>query len=136
MCGTPAPAIEHLQALSAIHDEFGGADEASVSRSDSQQKPPKPGLRRLIPIITVSIAMILFAWFSHEVREGKLPKESGPAAELTKTFEQPKPEFAGSQHIVHNSAREVQHLVAVKLGTAQATDSKEDDPSELWNAVK
>ena len=32
---------------------------------------------------------------------------------------------------------QVQHLVAAKLGTAQATDSaKEDDPSELWNAVK
>jgi hypothetical protein len=134
----PAPAIEHLQALSAIPDEFGGADhEASVSRSDSQQKPPKPGLMRLNSIITVSIAMILFAWFSHEVRDGKLPKESGPAAELTRTLEQPKPEVAGPRHIVHNSARGVQHLVAVKLGTAQATDSaKEDDPTELWNAVK
>ena len=119
MCGTPAPAIEPLQALSAIPDEFGGADhEASVSRSDSQQKPPKPWLRRLIPIITVSIAMILFAWFSHEVRERKLPKESGPAAELTRTLEQPKPEIAGPRHIVHNSARGVQHLVAAKLGTA------------------
>ena len=138
MCGTPAPAIEPLQALSAIPDEFGGADhEASVSRSDSQQKPPKPGLRRLIPIITVSIAMILYAWFFHEVREGKLPKESGPAAELTRTLEKPKPEVAGPRHIVHNSARGVQHLVAAKLGTAQATDSaKEDDPTELWNAVK
>jgi hypothetical protein len=56
MCGTPAPAIEPFQALSVIPDEFGGVDhEASVSRSDSQQKPPKPWLRRLIPIITVSI---------------------------------------------------------------------------------
>ena len=87
MCGTPAPAIDLLRALPAIPDEFGGADhEAGVSSSESQQKPPQPGLRRLIPIITVSIAMIFSAWFSHEVREGKLPKESGPAAELTSTL--------------------------------------------------
>ena len=137
MCGTPAPAIEPLQAVEVIPDEFGGADhEASVSSSDSQQKPPKPWLRRLIPIITVSIVMILFAWFSQKVREPKLPKESGPAAELKRTLEQPKPEIAGPRHIVQNSARGVQHLVAAKLGT-QATDSaKEDDPTELWNAVK
>jgi hypothetical protein len=138
MCGLPAPAIERLQALSAISDEFSGTDhETCVSSSESQQKPPKPGLRRLVPIITVSIAMIFFAWFSHEVREGKLPKESGPAAELTSTLEQPKLEIAVPRHIVHNPARGVQHLVAAKLGTAQVTDSaKEDDPAELWNAVK
>jgi len=138
MCGMPAPAIEPLQALSAIPDEFSGTDhEACVSSSDSQQKPPKPGLRRLIPIITVSIAMMVFAWFAHEIREGKLPKESGPTAELTKTLEQPKLASAGPRHIVHSSARGIQHLVAAKLGTAQVTDSaKEDDPAELWNGVK
>jgi hypothetical protein len=138
MCGTPAPAIDLLRGLSAIPDEFGGADhEAGVSSSESQQKPPQPGLRRLIPIITVSIAMIFSAWFSHEVREGKLPKESGPAAKLTSTLEQPKLESAGPRHIVPSSAKGVQHLVAAKLGTAQVTDSaKEDDPAELWNAVK
>ncbi len=138
MCGTPAPAIESLQALPVIPDEFSGADhEGCVSRSDSQQKLPKPGLKRLIPIIAVSIAVILFVWFSHEVREGKLPRESGPAAELTRTIEQPKLEIAGPRHIVHSSGKGVQHLVAAKLGTAQATDSaKEDDPAELWNAVK
>jgi hypothetical protein len=138
MCGMPAPAIEPLQALSATPHEFSGADdEAGVPSSDSQQKPPRPGLRRLIPIITVSTAMIFFAWFAHEIREGKLPKESGPAAELTRTLEQPKLESTGPRHIVHNPARGVQHLVAAKLGTAQATDSaKEDDPTELWNAVK
>lgn len=138
MCATPAPAIEPVQALPAIPAEFSGTDhEACVSSSDSQQEPPKPGLRRLIPIITVSIAMIFFACFAHEVREGKLPKESGPAAELTRTLEQPKLEIAGPRHIVHNSARGVQHIVAAKLGTAQANDSaKEDDPTGLWNAVK
>jgi hypothetical protein len=138
MCGTPAPTIEPLHALLAIPDEFGGAShEAGVSSSESQQKLPKPGLRRLIPIITVSIAMMVLAWLAHEVRGGKLPKESGPAAELTSTLEQPKLESAGPRHIVHNSARGVQHVVAAKLGTNQATDSaKEDDPAELWNAVK
>jgi hypothetical protein len=135
-----APTIEPLHALSAIPDEFGGANhEACVSSSESQQKVPKPGLRRLIPIITitVSIAMMVLAWLAHEVRGGKLPKESGPAAELTSTLEQPKLEIAVPRHIVHNPARGVQHLVAAKLGTAQVTDSaKEDDPAELWNAVK
>ncbi len=137
MCGMPAPTIEPLRALSAIPDEFCGADhEACASRSDSQQKPPKPWLWRLIPIITVSIAMIFLAWFAHEIREGKLSKQSGPAAELTRTLEQAKLESAGPGHIVHNSARGVQH-VAAKPGTNQATDSaKEDDPAELWNAVK
>ena len=140
MCGTPAPTIEPLHALSEIPDEFGEANhEACVSSSESQQKVPKPGLRRLIPIttITVSIAMMVLAWLAHVVRGTKLPKESGPAAELTSTLEQPKLESAGPRHIVHNSARGVQHVVAAKLGTNQATDSaKEDDPAELWNAVK
>jgi hypothetical protein len=118
MCGTPAPAIEPLQTLSAIPDEFSGTDhEACASRSDSQQKPPKTGLWRLIPIITVSIAMIFFAWFAREIREGKLSKVSGPSAELTRTLEQPKLESAGPRHIVHKSAGGEQHLIAAKLGT-------------------
>jgi len=138
MCGTLAPAIEPLLALSAIPDEFTGADhEAGVSSSDSQQKPPKPGLKILIPIIVVSIALFVFASLFHEVRKGKLSKESGPAAELTRTLGQPKLDSAGPRPIVHNPARGVQYPVTAKLGTAQATDSaKEDDPAELWNAVK
>ena len=91
----------------------------------------------MVPIIAVSTVVIFFVWFSHEVREGKLPKESGPAAEVTSTLAQPKLEIAGSRHVVHNPSRGVQHLVAAKLGTAQANDSaKEDDHTELWNAVK
>lgn len=138
MCGTPAPAIEPLQARSAVPDEFTGADhEAGVSSSDSQQKPPKPGLKILIPIIIVSIALFVFASFFHEVRKVKLSKEAGPAPELTTTLGQPKLESAGPRPIVHNSARGVQNPVTAKLGTAQATGSaKEDDPAELWNAVK
>jgi hypothetical protein len=138
MCGTPSPAIENPPVLSAIPDEFSGPDrEAAVSSSDNQQTPPKPGLRRLIPVIVVSIVLIVFASFFREVRKGKLPKESGPAAERTRTFAQPKLESAGPRQIVHNSARGVPHPVAATLGTAQATDSaKENDPAELWNAVK
>jgi TPR repeat protein len=136
MCGTPAPAIGPLQALSAIPDEFSAADhDAGVSSSD-QLKPSKPSLRRLIPVIVVSIALMVFASFFH-FRKGKLPEQSGPAAELTSTSERPKLESAGPRHIVHNSARGVQHLVVARPGTAQATDlAKEDDPTELWNAVK
>jgi hypothetical protein len=82
MCGKPAPAIEPLQALLAIPDEFSGADhEAGVSSSDTQRKPTKPGLRRLIPVIVVSIALMVFASFFH-FRKDKLPKESSPTAEL------------------------------------------------------
>ena len=139
MCGTHAPAIELLQALSAVPDTSTGADnEAGVSSSDSQQKPSKPGRRRLIPIVVVSIALMVFASFFYEVRKGKLLNESGPAAEPTRPLQQPKQEGAGPRHIVPSSARAVQHLVATTPGTAQATDSaaKEDDPAELWNAVK
>jgi TPR repeat protein len=138
MCGTPAPTIEHLQALSAIPEEFSGTDhEACASSSDSQQEFPKPWLRRLIPIITISIAMMFFAWSAREVRKSKLSKESGRAAELTSTLQQPKLEITGPSHIVHNSARGVQPVVAARVGTNQANDSaKEDNPTELWNAVK
>jgi hypothetical protein len=138
MCGTPAPAIETPPVLSAIPDEFSGPDhETAVSSSDSQKTPPKPGLRRLIPVIIVSIVLIVFASFFREVRKGKPPKESGPADERTRTFAQPKLESAGPRQIVHNSGRGVRNPAAATLGTAQATDSAiENDPAELWNAVK
>lgn len=138
MCGTPAPAIEPLQTLSAISDEFTRAGhEASLSSSDGQPRPSGPRLRRLAPIIVVSIAVMVFASFFYAVRKGKLPKESGPAAELTSTLEQPKLESAGPPPIVHNSAKAVQHPVAAKLGTVEAPETaKEDDPAALWDAVK
>jgi TPR repeat protein len=136
MCGTAAPAIESLQALSAIPDELSGANhEAGPSSSDSQQKPPKPGLRRLIAVIVVSLALMSFALFFH-FRKSRLRKEPGPAAELTRTLG-PKLESAGPRPIAHSSTRGVQHSVAAKLGTGQATDlAKEADPAELWDAVK
>ncbi len=138
MCGTAAPAIEPLQPTSAVPDEFSGADhESAPSSSDSQQRPPKPGLWRLIPVVVVLIVLSMVTWFFYEVRKGKLPKESGSAAELTATSGQLKLENAGERQIVHNPARGVQHVVAAKLGTAQTTNAaKEDDPVELWKAVK
>ena len=138
MCGTAAPAIEPLQPTSAVPDEFSGADhESGPSSSDSQQRPPKPGFWRLIPVVVVLIVLSMVTWFFYEVRKGKLPKESGSAAELTATSGQLKLENAGERQIVHNPVRGVQHVVAAKLGTAQTTTAaKEDDPVELWKAVK
>ena len=138
MCGTAAPAIEPLQPTSAVPDEFSGADhESGPSSSDNQQRPPKPGFWRLIPVVVVLIVLSMVTWFFYEARKGKLPKESGSAAELTATSGQLKLENAGERQIVHNPVRGVQHVVAAKLGTAQTTNAaKEDDPVELWKAVK
>jgi hypothetical protein len=138
MCGTAAPAIEPLQPPSAVPDEFSGADhESGPSSSDSQQRPPKLGFWRLIPVVVVLIVLSMVTWFFCEARKGKLPKESGSAAELTATSGQLKLENAGERQIVHNPVRRVQHVVAAKLGTAQTTNAaKEHDPVELWKAVK
>ena len=138
MCGTAAPAIEPLQPTSAVPDEFSGADhESGPTSSDTQQRPPKPGFWRLIPVVVVLIVLSMVTWFFYEARKGKLPKESGSAAELTATSGQLKLENAGERQIVHNPVRGVQHVVAAKLGTAQTTNAaKEDDPVELWKAVK
>jgi len=137
MCGTAAPTIEPLQPTSAVPDEFSGADhESAPSSSDSQQRPPKLGFWRLIPVVVVLIVLSMVTWFLYEARKGKLPKESG-SAELTAISGQLKLENAGERQIVHNPARGVQHVVAAKLGTAQTTNAaKEDDPVELWKAVK
>ena len=138
MCGTAAPAIEPLQPTSAVPDEFSGADhESGPSSSDSQQRPPKPGFWRLIPVVVVLIVLSMVTWFFYEARKGKLPKESGSAAELTAPSGQLKLKNAGERQIVPNPVRGVQHVVAAKLGAAQTTNAaKEDDPVELWKAVK
>jgi hypothetical protein len=137
MCGTAAPAVEPFQPLSAVPDEFSGADhEAGPSNSDNQQRSPHPGLRRLIPVVVVLIALMAVASFFYEVRKDNLLRESGSAAELTATLGQPKLENNGQRHIVHNPVKGVQHVVAAKLATAQTIDAAEDDPVELWKAVK
>jgi len=138
MCGTAAPVVEPLQTLSRVPDEFSGADYQSLpSSSGSQQRHPHPGLRRLVPVVVVLIVAIVVTSFFYKARKGNLLKESGSAAELTATSGQPKLENAGQRHIVHNPVRGVQHVVAEKLGTARtASAAKEDDPVELWKAVK
>jgi hypothetical protein len=132
MCGT-----EPLGPLLALPNKFSGASrKVKPSNSASQQRPPRPGLRRLISVVAVSIAMMAVTSLFYEVRKGNLPKESGAATELTATSGQPKSENAGRRHIVHNPVRGVQQFVARKLRTAQTIAAKEADPVELWKAVK
>ncbi|MGC1648842.1 MAG: SEL1-like repeat protein [Candidatus Sulfotelmatobacter sp.] len=137
MCGTAAPAVKALRPLSSVPDEFSGADhEAGPSSSDSQ-RPLYPGLRRLIPVVVILIALMVVTSFFHKVRKGNLPNESGSASELTATSGQPKLENAGQRHIVQKPASGVQHVVAAKLGTVQTIDAaKGNDPVELWKAVR
>jgi hypothetical protein len=138
MCETAALVVEPLQTLSRIPDEFSGADyQSRPSSSDSQQSPHHPGLRRLVPVVVVLIGLMVVTSFFFKVRKGNQPKESGSAVELTATSGQPKLENAGKRNIVHNPVRGVQHAVAAKPETAQTTSAaKEDDPVELWKAVK
>lgn len=138
MCGMAAPAVEPFQPLSAVRDKFSGADhEFGPSSSDIQQRSPHPGFRRLIPVVVVLIALMLVTSFFYKARKGNLPKESGSVSELVPTSGQPKPENAGQRRIVRNPSRGVRHVVAAKPGTAQTTDAaKEDDPEELWKAVR
>jgi len=137
MCGTAAPSVGPLRALSSVPDEFSGADrESGPSSSDGQQSTPHMWIRRLIPVVVVLIALMVVMLF-YRVRKGKLAKESGSASELTTTSGQPKLENAGQRHILHKPVRGVQHVVAAKLGTAQTIDTaKENDPVGLWKAVR
>jgi hypothetical protein len=138
MCGTAAPAIESLEPLSSVPAEFSEADYRSrPPSSDSQQPPSHPRRRKLIPVVIVLIGLMAVASFFHEVRKGNLPKESGPASEVTATSEQIKPENASKRHSVHNPVSGVRHGVAGKPETAQTTSAaNETDPVELWKAVK
>jgi hypothetical protein len=130
--------LEPLPALFGIPDHFDGADhEAVVPSSVSQQEPLKRHLTRLVPIIAVSIALIVAVWSFREIRKGKSSQESGSVAGVSNTSGQPKLEIPSRGHVTHSAARESHRLVAAKLETAQAPDSAtEDDPAELWNAVK
>jgi len=138
MCGTAAPTVEPIQSLSPVPNEFSGADyQSRPSSSDSQQSPPRPGLRRLVPIVVVSIVFMVVSAVFYEVHKRNLAKESGSAAELTATSTQPKVKNADQRHIARNPVRRVQHVIPAKRETAQTPDTaKEDDPVELWKAVK
>jgi hypothetical protein len=138
MCGTAVPVVEPLQTLSRVPDEVSEGDyQSRPSSSDSQQSPPHPGFRRLVLVVVVLIGLMVVTSFFYRARKGSLPKEAGSAAELTATSGKPKLENSRQRHIVHNPVRGVQHVVAAKPETAQTTSAaKEDDPRELWKAVK
>ena len=137
MCGTAAPAVEPIQPPSPVPNKFRTNHKTLQSSLISQPRPPHPGLRRLIPIVVVSIVLIVVSSVLYEVHKRNLAKESGSAAELTATSGQPKVKNADQRHIARNPVRRVQHLIPAKLGTAQTPDTaKEDDPVELWKAVK
>jgi len=138
MCGTAAPAVD-TQPPSPVPNEFTGADNQSrPSSSDGQQSPPHPGLRRLLPIVVVAlIVLVVVSSVFYEVHKRNLAKDSGSAAELTATSAQPKERNADQRHIARNPVRRVQNVTPAKMATAQTTNTaKEEDPVELWKAVK
>jgi hypothetical protein len=136
MCGKSAPAIEPLQPPSVVSDELSGVDhESGPSSSDSQPRTYKPGIWRLIPVLVVLVLLSGGTWFFYE--RGNLAKQPASAPQLTATPELPKLENTSERLIAQNPVRGVQHVVAAKLETAQiASAAKEDDPVELWKAVK
>jgi hypothetical protein len=137
MCGTAAPAVEPIQPPSTVPNEFRTNHKSLQSSLNSQPRPPHPGLRRLIPILVISIVLIVVSSVLYEVHKRNLAKESGSAADLTATSGQPNAENADQRHIARNPVRRVQHVIPAKLGTAQTPDTaKKDDPVELWKAVK
>ena len=138
MCGTAARAVEPLQTLSGVLDEFSGADNQSRPSSfDGQQSPSHPALKRVIPIVVVSIVLMVVSSVFYEVHKRNLAKEPGSAGELRATSMQPKAKNADQRQIARNPVRRVQHVIPAKLGTAQTPETaKKDDPVELWKAVK
>jgi hypothetical protein len=137
MCGTAAPAVEPIEPPSPVPNEFRTNHKTLQSSLNSQPRPPHPGLRRLIPIVVVSIVLMAVSSVLYEAHKRNLAKESGSAAELSTTSAQPKVKNADQRHIARNPVRRVQHVIPAKLGTAQTPDTaKEDDPVELWKAVK
>ena len=137
MCGTAAPAVEPIQPPSPVPDEFRTDHKTLQSSLNSQPRPPRARLTRLIPIVVVSIVLMVVSSVLYEVHKRTPAKESGSAAEVKATSAQPKVKNADQRHIARNPVRRVQHVIPAKLGTAQTPDTaKEDDPVELWKAVK
>ena len=137
MCGSAAPAVEPIQPPSPVPNEFRTNHKTLQSSLDRQPSPPRAGLGKLIPIVVVSILLMVVSSVFYEVHKRNLAKESGSPAELTATSGQPKVKNADQRHTARNPVRRVQHVIPAKLGTAEAPDTaKEDDPVELWKAVK
>jgi hypothetical protein len=133
MCGTAAPAVEPIPPPSPVPDEFRTNHKTLPTSLNSQPRPPRAGLTRLIPIVVVSIVLMVVSLVFYEVHKRNLARESGSAAELTGRSGQPKVKNADQRHIARNPVRRVQHVIPA----AQSPDTaKEDDPVELWKAVK
>jgi len=121
MCGT-----EPLQPLLAVLNEFSPArHEVRPSSSDGEQGTLGPGLRRLIPVVVVLIALMAVTSFFYRSRKDQLAKESGAATEPTATSKQIKLENTGGRPIVHNPVGGVQQVVAGKLGTTLTAASEQ-----------
>jgi len=137
MCGTAAPAVEPIQPPSPVPNEFRTNHKTLQSNLNGQPRPPRARLRRLVPVVVVLIGLMVVSSVFYEVHKRNLAKESGSAAELTATSAQPKVRNTDQQHIARNPVRRVQHVIPAKMETAQTPDTaKEDDPVELWKAVK
>ena len=137
MCGTAAPAVEPIPPTSPVPNEFRPNHKTLQSSLNGQPRPPRARLRRLIPVVVVSIVLMVVSSVFYEVHKRNLAKESGSAAELAATSAQPKVKKSDQRQITRNAVRRVQHVIPAKLGTAQTPDTaKEDDPVELWKAVK
>ena len=120
-CGT-----EPLQPLLDVLNKFSRArHEVRPSSSDGQQGTLGPGLRRLIPVVVVLIALMAVTSFFYKSRKDQLAKESGAATEPTATSEQIKLENTGGRPIVHNPVGGVQLVVAGKLGTTLTATSEQ-----------
>lgn len=64
-------------------------------------------------------------------------RENDAAAKLLVQSDQVKIENAAERHIVPPPVRGVQHNVTAKVGTVQTTSAaKENDPVELWKAIR
>ena len=137
MCGSAAPALEPIQPPSPVPNEFRTNHKILQSILDRQPNPPRAGLGKLIPIVVVSMLLMVVSSVFYEGHKGNLAKESGSAVELTATSVQPKVKNADQRHTARNPVRRVQHVIPAKLGTAETpATAKEDDPVELWKAVK
>lgn len=118
MCGT-----EPLRPLSVVSNKSGRASRTvRPSSSDSQQKIPRSGAWRLIPVVAL-IALLVVTSFFYKNRKNNLAKESGSSAPLRAPSEQVNIKSA-SERIVHEPVGGVEHEVAERPGTRLAASEQ------------
>jgi hypothetical protein len=120
MCGT-----EPLEPLWAVLNKFGRARHEVRPSSSDGQRTLGPGLRGLMPVVVVLIALMAVTAFFYKSRKDQLAKESGAAPEPTATSKQIKLENTGGGPTVHNPVGGVQQVVAGKLGTTLTATSEQ-----------